>query len=135
MKTLENQTILKKPLSLKARITNEVKSELPKLHSKYFKKFKGRHNFINTFIYVPDLINGGDADDLQSFMKSVGELNQNVSTKSIEYDLINFSFDKSMQLIFQYLFQDTDSGLCSTAWLHEIDGEWIVKKVDAFDDR
>jgi len=135
MRNKESKTTPKKALSLRSQISNEVKAELPKLHSKYFNKFKGRHNFINKFIYVPDLINGGDADDLKSFMISAGEVSQNVSTKTIQYDLIDFALDKLMQLKFQYFFQDNDSGLCSTAWLHEIDGEWIVKKVDAFDDR
>ena len=132
MKNQENQTTFKKSLSLKAKIANEVKAELPKLHSKYLKKFKGRHNFVNKFIYVPDVINGGDGDSLKDFIKSTGEFGQAVSTKTIQYDLIGFAFDKSMQLKFQYIFQHSESGLSSIAWLCETNDAWVVKKVESF---
>lgn len=132
MKNLENQSILKKPLTLKARIANEVKTELPKLHSKYFKKFKGRHNLVNKFIYVPDVINGGDGDSLKDFIKSTWDFGQAVSTKTIQYDLIGFTFEKSMHLKFQYIFQHNESGLSSIAWLCETNDGWVVQKVESF---
>ena len=132
MKNLENQFIRKKPLSLKANIANEVKAGLPKLHSKYFKTLKGRHNFLNKFIYVPDVINGGDGDNLKDFIKSTFEFGQAVSTKTIRYDLIGFVLDKSMHLKFQYIFQHNESGLSSIAWLCETNDGWVVKKVESF---
>jgi hypothetical protein len=133
MKNQVNKTNKKKSLNIKTTISNMVRAELPKMHLKYLKIFKGNHNFINKFIHVPDIINGGDSDNMKDFNRNTHDVGQYLSTKSIQYDLIGFSLDKSMHLKFQYLFQDKDSGLCSIAWLIETTKGWEVNKIEAYD--
>lgn len=131
MKKQVSKNYEKKP-SIKKTISNEVRSELPKMHLKYLKRFRGNHNFINKFIHVPDLINGGDSDNIKDFNQNTHDIGRYLSTKSIQYDLIGFSLDKSMHLKFQYLFQDKNSGLCSIAWLIETLEGWEVNKIEPY---
>ena len=133
MKNNETKTIKNKSKSIKGNISNEVRSELPKMHSNFLKQFKGNHNFINKFIYVPDLISGGDSDVIKEFNRNTYEAGQYLSSGNIKYDLIGFSLDKSMHLKFQYLFQEKDSGLSSIAMLIETKDGWKVKKIEAFE--
>lgn len=114
------------------KISSKVRSELPAMHEKYLKKFKGNHNFINKFIYVPDLIGGGDADDVEGRNKNTYAVGQYLSSGEIQYDLIGFSLDKSMHLKFQYIFQDKESGLSSVAWLIEAAEGWKVSKIEEY---
>lgn len=100
----------------KKNISNEVKSELPLLHQKFFKKFRGNHNFLNKYMYLSD----GVKENLVIF-----------SSKNIEFQLVSLLFDSSMHPTFKYLFQDKDSGLCSAAWLIETIEGLKVKKIES----
>lgn len=119
--------------NLKTRIMSELRSELPVMQSKYLKRFRGNHNFINKFIHVPDLVNGGQADNLQDLIKQKCDLEKHLSSGGIEYDLIYFSVDKSMRLKFKYYFSDRDSGLSGIASLIESAEGWKVGKIEDFD--
>ena len=116
----------------KTKISNLVKAELPEMHTKLIKKFKGKHSLINKFVYIPDIVNGGDFDAIKSLNKSTYDVNAYMETENIEYDLMGFSFNKLMQLKFEYLFEDKESGLCSTAWLLEDAKGWRVTKIEAY---
>jgi hypothetical protein len=85
---------MKKSVNAKTNISNLVKAELPKMHAKLIKKYKGKHNLINRFIYVPDVINGDDTDGEKSIMKNSWELREFLSAGSINYTLYGFSLDK-----------------------------------------
>ena len=124
----------KKPLKTKVepKISDVIKSELPKLHLKLLKKFKGKHGLVNSFIYIPDIVNGDDLDVVKAINKSTQDANQFMITKNIKYDLIGFSFNKLMQLKFEYLVEDEESGLCTTAWLLEKSDGWGVTKIEAY---
>jgi len=133
MKNQENKQF-KKPLKTKVetKISDSIKSELPKLHLKLLKKFKGKHGLVNSFIYIPDIVNGDDLDVIKAINKSTQNANQLMTTKSIKYDLIGFSFNKLMQLKFEYLVEDEESGLCTTAWLLEKSEGWGVTKIETY---
>lgn len=133
MKIRETKTHQTKSNNIKTNISNQVRSELPKMHSKYLKKFKGKHQLINKFIYVPDIINGGDSDNIDDFINNTCEVGQCLSIGNIRYTLIGLSLDRSMHLKFEYLFSDDDSGLCSIAHLIETTEGWKVKKIEVFD--
>jgi hypothetical protein len=96
------------------------------------KKFKGKHGLVNSFIYIPDIVNGDDLDVIKAINKSTQNANQLMTTKSIKYDLIGFSFNKLMQLKFEYLVEDEESGLCTTAWLLEKSEGWGVTKIETY---
>jgi len=121
-----------KSLDVKTKISNEVKSELPKLHLKLLRKYKGKHGLINNFIYIPDIVNGDDFDAIKALNMSTHDVNEYMKTENIKYDLMGFSFNKLMQLKFEYLFEDEESGLCSTAWLLEDAEGWRVTKIEAY---
>jgi hypothetical protein len=129
----QEKTLKTKSQNIKTKILNELRSELPVMQSKYLKKFRGNHNFINKFIHVPDLINGGDADDFKESTKNTYDLGVYLSRGGIEYSLVDFSIDKSMCLKFRYLFQDKESGLSGVAWLNESAEGWKVGKIKDFD--
>ena len=133
MKNLVNKKF-KTPLKTKVetKISDAIKSELPKLHLKLLKKFKGKHGLVNSFIYIPDIVNGDDLDVVKAINKSTQDANQFMSTKNIIYDLIGFSFKKLLQLKFEYLVEDEESGLCTTAWLLEKSEGWGVTKIEAY---
>ena len=133
MKNLVNKKF-KTPLKTKVetKISDAIKSELPKLHLKLLKKFKGKHGLVNSFIYIPDIVNGDDLDVVKAINKSTQDANQFMITKNIKYDLIGFSFNKLMQLKFEYLVEDEESGLCTTAWLLEKSDGWGVTKIEAY---
>ena len=133
MKNLVNKKF-KTPLKTKVetKISDAIKSELPKLHLKLLKKFKGKHGLVNSFIYIPDIVNGDDLDVIKAINKSTQDANQFMITKNIKYDLIGFSFNKLMQLKFEYLIEDEESGLCSTAWLTEDEEGWTVTKIEPY---
>ena len=114
------------------QLASAVKLELPKAHMKYLKKFRGFHNFINKFIYIPDVINGGDSDNFSDCVKNTCAVGEFLSSESIDYTLIGIAFDKSMHLTFRYLFQEKSSGLCSIANLVETTDGWEVKKIESF---
>lgn len=123
---------MKKSAKAKTNISSLVKTELPEMHIKLLKKFKGKHNLINNFIYIPDVVNGGDLDAVKVLNKSAYDVNQYMVTKNIKYDLMGFSFNKLMQLKFEYLIEDEESGLCSTAWLVEDEEGWSVAKIEPY---
>ena len=129
----QEKTLKTKSQNIKTKILNELRSELPVMQSKYLKKFRGNHNFINKFIHVPDLINGGDADDFKESTKNTDDLGVYLSRGGIEYNLVDFSIDKSMYLKFRYLFQDKESGLSGVASLIESAEGWKVGKIKDFD--
>lgn len=130
---MKNQKIpQKQEKNIKIKITIEVKLELPKLHLKLINKFKGKHNLINKFIYIPDIVNGDNFDIKNAINKSTQDVNEYMTTKNIKYDLLGFSFNKSMQLKFEYLIEDEESGLCSTAWLTEDEEGWTVTKIEPY---
>ena len=133
MKNLVNKKF-KTPLKTKVetKISDAIKSELPKLHLKLLKKFKGKHGLVNSFIYIPDIVNGDDLDVVKAINKSTQDANQFMITKNIKYDLIGFSFNKLMQLKFEYLVEDEESGMCTTAWLLEKSEGWVVTKIEAY---
>ena len=133
MKNLVNKKF-KTPLKTKVetKISDAIKSELPKLHFKLLKKFKGKHGLVNSFIYIPDIVNGDDLDVIKAINKSTQDANQFMTTKNIKYDLIGLSFNKLMQLKFEYLVEDEESGLCTTAWLLEKSEGWGVTKIEAY---
>jgi hypothetical protein len=114
------------------KISNAIKSELPKLHLKMLKKFKGKHSLVNSFIYIPDIVNGGDFDVIKFLNKNTYDVRQYMTTGSIKYDLIGFSFNKLMQLKFEYLVEDEESGLCTTVWLIEKSEDWKVTKIEPY---
>lgn len=117
---------------IKTKISNEVKLELPKLHLKLLKKCKGKHGLVNSFIYIPDIVNGGDFDDVKALNQSIYDINEFMKTGNIKYDLRGFSFNKLMQLKFEYLIEDEESELCSTAWLLEDEEGWRVTKIETY---
>jgi hypothetical protein len=125
---------MKKSVNAKTNISNMVKAELPKLHLKLIKKFKGKHNLINKFIYVPDIINGDDTDGEKSIVVTSWELREFLSVGSINYTLCGFSLDKSLNIIFQYGFEDKESGLGSFVHLVETREGWVVKKIEVYDE-
>jgi len=128
-----NKKILTKESQLiKRRITEEVRVELPLLHSKLIKKFKGKNNLVNSFIFIPDLVLGGDADGMRIFNHNMQKVIDCMAAKNIKYNLVGFAFGKSMQLKFEYLIEDIETGWCSTAWLLEDDGGWKVTKIDTY---
>ena len=133
MKNLVNKKF-KTPLKTKVetKISDAIKSELPKLHLKLLKKFKGKHGLVNSFIYIPDIVNGDDSDVIKAINMSTQNANQLMTTKNIKYDLIGFSFNKLMQLKFEYLVEDEESGMCTTAWLLEKSEGWVVTKIEAY---
>jgi hypothetical protein len=132
MNNQENKVAKKRSINMKTKLADEVKIDLPKMHMKYLKKFRGIHNFINKFIYVPDVINGGDSDNLSDRLRDTCEVGQFLSSATMKYELVQVCFDKLMRLKFRYLFQDTGSGLCSIAWLIETSDGWEVEKIEAF---
>ena len=133
MKSLESKSS-KNPLKVKIenKISNLIKSELPKLHLKLIKKFKGKHSLINNFIYVPDIVNGNEFHALEPIHKATHIVNQYMTTKNIKYDLIGFSFNKLMKLKFEYLIEHEETGLISTAWVLEDTDGWRVTKIEAY---
>ena len=118
----------------KIKISNLVKTELPEMHSKLIKKLKGKHNLINNFIYIPDIIGGigVDTDSEKALNKSIYDVNEYMKTGNIKYELVGFSFNRLMQLKFVYLIEDEESELCSTAWLLEDAEGWRVTKIEAY---
>ncbi len=122
----------KKPQSIKSKITDEVKSQLPVLHARLIKKFKGKNNLVNSFIFIPDLVLGGDADGMKLFNNNLQKVIDCMVAKNIKYDLVGFSFDKSMLLKFEYLVEDIETGWYSTAWLLEDAEGWKVAKMKSF---
>jgi len=116
----------------KTKISNLVKSELPEVHIKLIKKLKGKHNLINKFIYIPDIVGGGDVDAIKALNKSIYDVNEYIKVGRIKYDLVGFSFNKLMQLKFEYLIEDEESELCSKAWLLEETEGWRVTKIEAY---
>ena len=116
----------------KIKISNLVKSELPEIHIKLIKRLKGKHNLINNFIYIPDIVSGGDADAINALTKSIYSVNEYMKSGKIKYELVGFSFNKVMQLKFEYLIEDEESELCSTAWLLEDAEGWRVTKIEAY---
>jgi hypothetical protein len=129
----QEKTLKTKSQNIKTKILNELRSELPLMQSKYLKKFRGNHNFINKFIFVPDLFNGGESDNMQFFIKNKCDLEKYLSSGGIEYDLIHFSVDKSMRLKFRYFFNDKESGLSGITSLIESAEGWKVGKIKDFD--
>jgi hypothetical protein len=118
--------------NVKNKISNEVKCNLPKLQLKLIKNLKGINNIVNKFIYIPDLVGGGDPEVLRVLNVNIQNLDGLLISENIKYNLIGFSFDKAMKLKFEYLFEDEDSGLCSKAWLIEDLEGWRVKKIDSY---
>ncbi len=118
--------------STKTKISNLVKAELPEIHIKLIKKLKGKHNLINNFIYIPDLVSGGDVDAVKALNQNIYDVNEFIKSGKIKYDLVGFSFNKLMQLKFEYLIEDEESELCSTAWLLEDAEGWRVTKIEAY---
>jgi hypothetical protein len=125
---------MKKSVNAKTNISNLVKAELPKMHVKLIKKFKGKHNLINKFIYVPDLINGDDTDSEKNIIINSWKLSEFLSTGSINYTLYGFSLDKSLSISFQYSFEDKESGLGSFVHVVEAAEGWVVKKIEVYDE-
>lgn len=117
---------------IKNKISREIKCNLPKLHIRIIKKLKGKHNIVNKFIYIPDLVSGGDSEVLGAFNKNIEIIDNLLVDENIKYNLIGFSFDKAMRLKFEYLFEDGDSGLCSKAWLIEDLEGWRVQKIEPY---
>ena len=118
--------------STKTKISNLVKAELPEIHIKLIKKLKGKHNLINNFIYIPDLVSGGDVDAVKALNQNIYDVNEFIKSGKIKYDLVGFSFNKLMQLKFEYRIEDEESELCSTAWLLEDAEGWRVTKIEAY---
>jgi len=125
---------MKKSVNAKTNISNLVKAELPKMHVKLIKKYKGKHNLINKFIYVPDIINGDDTDGEKSLIINSWELREFLSAGSINYTLYGFSLDKSLKIRFQYGFEDKESGVGSFVHVLETEDGWVVKKIEVYDD-
>jgi hypothetical protein len=123
---------MKKSVNTKTNISNLVKTRLPKLHEQLIKKFKGKHNLINNFIYVPDIINGDDTDGEKNIIRNAWELSEFLSVDGVSYTLFDISLDKSLNLKFHYLFQDDESGLCSAAHVIETSEGWKVKKIESY---
>lgn len=124
---------MKKTVNAKTNISNLVKAELPKLHVKLIKRFNGKHNLINKFLYVPDVINGDDTDGEKSLIINSWKLNEFLFTGSIKYTLFDFSLDKSLNIRFQYSFEDKESGLGSFVHVVETGEGWVVKKINVYD--
>ena len=118
----------------KKEISSLVKTELPEMHGQLIKKFKGKHNLINNFIYIPDIIGGlgVDTDSEKALNKSICDVNEYMKTGNIKYELIGFSINRLMQLKFEYRIEDEESELCSTAWLFEDAEGWRVTKIEAY---
>lgn len=116
----------------KIKISKLVKVELPEMHMKLIKMLKGKHNLINHFIYIPDIVNGGDGDAVKALNKSICHVNECMKAGKIKYDMVGFSFNKLMQLKFEYLIEDEESELCSTAWLLEDAEGWRVTKIEPY---
>ena len=125
---------MKKSVNIKTNISNLVKAELPKMHVKLIKKFNGKHNLINKFIYVPNIISGDDADGGKNIIINYCKLTEFLSTGSINYTLYGFSLDKSLNIRFQYGFEDKESGLGSFMHVVETGEGWVVKKIEVYDD-
>ena len=125
---------MKKSVNTRTNIANLVKTELPEMHSKLIKKLKGKHNLINNFIYIPDIIGGlgVDTDSEKALNKSIYDVNEYMKTGNIKYELVGFSFNRLMQLKFVYLIEDEESELCSTAWLLEDAEGWRVTKIEEY---
>jgi len=104
------------------------------MHLKLIKKFKGKHNLINKFIYVPDVINGDDTDGEKNIIINTWKLSEFLSAGSIEYTLFDFSLDKSLNIKFRYSFEDKESGLGSFVHVVETGDGWVVKKIEIYDD-
>jgi hypothetical protein len=121
-------------VNAKTNISNLVKAELPKMHLKLIKKLKGKHNLINKFIYVPDIINGDDTDGEKNIIINSWKLSEFLSAGSIKYTLFGFSLDKSLNIRFQYSFEDKESGLGSFVHVVETVDGWVVKKIDVYDE-
>ena len=85
----------------KIKISNLVKTELPEMHSKLIKKLKGKHNLINNFIYIPDIIGGlgVDNESEKALNKSIYNVNEYMKTGNIKYELIGFSFKQILSSI------------------------------------
>jgi hypothetical protein len=117
---------------MKKQIKERVGLELPIMHSMLIKKYGGLNNIVNKFIFIPDIVNNDNEAELACVRKITESINNDLISNDIKYDLTGFSFDKSMNLIFEYLFEDLSSGLCSTAFLIEDPKGWSVKKIDKF---
>ena len=129
----QEKTLKNKSQNIKTKILNELRSELPVMQSKYLKKFRGNHNFINKFIHVPDLFGGGESFNMQKLIKNKSDLEKYLSSGGIEYELMDFSVDKSMHLKFRYFFNDKESGLSGVTSLIESGEGWKVGKIKDFD--
>jgi len=123
---------MKKSVNTKTNITNLVKAKLPKLHDQLIKKFKGKHNLINNFICVPDIINGDDTDGEKKVIRNAWELSEFLSVDGISYTLFDISLDKSLNLKFHYIFQDDESGFCSATHVIETPEGWKVTKIESY---
>lgn len=123
---------MEKSAYTKTNISKLVKTELPEIHIKLLRKYKGKHNLVNKFIYIPDVVNGGDVDAVKALNKATHDVNKFMKTENIKYDLVAFSFDKLMKLKFEYLIENEETGLCSTVWLLEDEEGWKVTKIAPF---
>lgn len=123
---------MKKSVNTKTNISNLVKAKLPKLHEQLIKKFKGKHNLINNFLYVPDIINGDDTDGEKNAIRNTWELSEFLSVDGISYTLFNISLDKYLNLKFHYHFQDEESGFCSATHVIETSVGWKVTKIESY---
>ncbi|MEY4568405.1 MAG: hypothetical protein RLY14_3375, partial [Planctomycetota bacterium] len=80
----------------------------------------------------PDIVGSSDVDAIKALNKSIYDVNEYIKVGRIKYDLVGFSFNKLMQLKFEYLIEDEESELCSKAWLLEEAEGWRVTKIEAY---